>query len=167
MGRAIIRQAQARDAEGINEVYNPFILGTAATFELAQIDNESRRRWIERLTANPRCEVLVAEGQGGRILGFASASQFDPRGTYGTSVKVSVFLSPTGRGKGLGRRLYQDLFDALSKCDVHRAYALIVVPNPASVALHEAFDFAHIGTLSEAGRKFGRYYDVMWFEKRL
>jgi len=35
------------------------------------------------------------------------------------------------------------------------------------VALHEGFGFAHIATLSEVGRKFGRFHDVMWFEKRL
>ena len=51
--------------------------------------------------------------------------------------------------------------------DVHRAYAAIVLPNPASVALHARFGFAPVGTYREAGRKFGRYWDVQWFERPL
>jgi phosphinothricin acetyltransferase len=35
------------------------------------------------------------------------------------------------------------------------------------VALHEAFGFERIATFSEAGHKFGRYWDVAWFEKDL
>ncbi len=56
----------------------------------------------------------------------------------------------------------------VAAADVHRAYALIVAPNPASVALHRARSaFDRVSTLDEVGRKFGRYYSVLWFEKRL
>ena len=72
---------------------------------------------------------------------------------------------PAYQGRGLGRRLYAALFKALEAGDTHRAYALIAPPNPASVALYQAFNFAQVSTLSEVGRKFDRYYDVMWFEK--
>ena len=161
------RPATLADAEGINAVYNPFIRESAATFETEEYDVEARRRWIADRRQNPRCAVVVAESAEGRISGFASASPFDPRGGYETSVKVSVFAAPEGQGKGLGRGLYTALFEALAGADVHRAYALIVPPNPASAALHEGFGFAHIATLSEVGRKFGRFHDVMWFEKRL
>jgi phosphinothricin acetyltransferase len=50
---------------------------------------------------------------------------------------------------------------------VHRAYAGIALPNPASVALHERFGFKKVAHFSEQGRKFGRYWDVAWFEKSL
>lgn len=160
-----IRRAGVTDAAGMNAVYNPFILETLATFETAPIDAAARRRWIEARAGNPRWPVFVAEKEA-RILGFANASAFDERQAYETSVKVSVFIAPDGQGKGLGRRLYDALFAALAEADVHRAYALIVAPNPASVRLHEKFGFNHVSTLDEVGRKFGRYYSVMWFEKR-
>ncbi len=160
-----IRRAALIDAAGLNAVYNPFILETPATFETAPIDEAARRRWLEVRAANPRWPVFVAE-DAGRILGFANASAFDERQAYETSVKVSVFLAPEGQGRGLGVRLYEALFAALATADVHRAYALIVAPNPASVRLHQRFGFRQVSTLDEVGRKFGRYYSVMWFEKR-
>lgn len=85
---------------------------------------------------------------------------------YGTSVEVSVYLTPDAAGHGIGTRLYDALFTALATEDVHRAYAGIALPNAASVRLHERFGFAHVGTYGEVGRKFGRYWDVAWYEKR-
>lgn len=163
----IIRPVRTDDAEAINAIYNPFILDTPATFEAVPVALAARRRWIEERSADPRHPGFVAESEGGRVSGFANASAFDPRAAYETSVKVSVFLAREAQRRGAGTMLYRALFDRLAVEDVHRAYALIVAPNPASVALHEKFGFRHVSTLDEVGRKFGRFYSVMWFEKRL
>ncbi len=161
-----IRLARLADAAGMNAVYNPFILTTPATFETAPIDEPARRRWIETRIGSPRHGVFVAE-DAGTIIGFANASPFDERAAYETSIKVSVFVAPERQGRGVGAKLYEALFAEVAKADVHRAYALIVAPNPASVRLHERFGFRQVSTLDEVGRKFGRYYSVMWFEKQL
>ena len=167
MSALTVRRACDQDAAGINAVYNPFIRDSAATFETSPISEEDRRRWLEKLAQSPRHPVFVAAAQDGRICGFANGAPFDPRGAYETSIKTSVFVDPARQGKGVACRLYDALFEIIAGADVHRAYALIVPPNPASVALHQSFGFQHISTLSEVGRKFGRFHDVMWFEKRL
>ena len=161
------RLARPDDAEGVNGVYNPFIRKTAITFETAEYSTDDRRAWLEDHAGEDRYPVFVAVDGGGTVRGFASASAFDVRAAYETSVKTSVFIDPAFKGRGLGGRLYRALFDALEGVDLHRAYALIVTPNPASVALHESFGFRHLATLSEVGRKFGRFHDVAWFEKAL
>jgi phosphinothricin acetyltransferase len=63
--------------------------------------------------------------------------------------------------------LYETLFAALASEDVHRAVAVITVPNEASVGLHRAMGFEEIGTFREAGFKFGRYWDVAWFGRAM
>lgn len=163
---AAVRRAEAADAAGINAIYNPVIRESAATFEVVEHTEEDRRRWLAGLARSPRHPVFVAEGEG-RIVGYANAAAFDPRQAYETSIKVSVFVDPAHHGKGVGKALYSALFEEVARADVHRAYALIVAPNPASVALHETFGFKYVSTLNEVGRKFGRYHDVMWFEKRM
>jgi len=162
----LIRMAVVEDAEGINGVYNPFIAESPATFETEPYDIEDRARWIAVHLANPQHPVFVAERED-RICGFANASAFDPRDGYASSVKTSVFVDPACHSRGIAGRLYNALFEVLEGGDLHRAYALIVSPNPASVALHRRFEFEQVSTLNEVGRKFGRYYDVMWFEKKL
>ncbi len=167
MTQLTLRAAISDDASGINAIYNPFIRESAATFETVEYSEAERRCWLDDRLGDPRYPVIIGADADSRIVGFASASAFDPRAAYETSVKVSVFVAPEGQGKGLGGALYKALFEALAGADIHRAYALIVTPNPGSIALHEGFGFAHVATLGEVGRKFGRFRDVMWFEKRL
>jgi len=166
MGLAI-RGATADDAEGINAVYNPFIRDTTITFETVEHTLGQRRTWLADRQGDLRYPVIVAENPAGAVCGFASASPFDPRAGYATSVKTSVFVDPACHGKGAGVALYEALFDAIKVANLHRAYGLVAAPNPASAALHRRFGFAHVATLNEVGRKFGRFIDVMWFEKHL
>jgi phosphinothricin acetyltransferase len=70
-------------------------------------------------------------------------------------------------GHGLGRLLYAALFDSLADQDIHRIVAGIAQPNAASNALHQRFGFKSIGVFNQVGRKFGKYWDVMWMERPL
>lgn len=163
----IVRAATPDDAAGVNAVYNPFIETSAATFETEPISDPDRRAWLARLAADPRYPVVICADEDGRVRGFANAAPFDPRAGYATSVKTSVFVDPGFARRGAGSALYRALFDRLGEAALHRAYALIVVPNPASIALHESFGFVRVSILNEVGRKFGRFHSVAWYEKPL
>ncbi|MEU8782180.1 N-acetyltransferase family protein [Streptomyces sp. NPDC048637] len=112
----------------------------------------------------------AASGAGhpeGALLGYATSSAFRPKAAYAPSVEVTVYCAPHAAGRGVGTLLYKALFEALADEDVHRAYAGIAQPNEASHRLHTRFGFRHIGTFTEVGRKFGRYWDVAWYQKDL
>jgi phosphinothricin acetyltransferase len=114
--------------------------------------------------ASGRHRLLVAVS-GGAVGGFACSSRFRPKAAYETSVETTIYLAAEAVGRGAGSRLYGQLFHALEGEDVHRAYAGISLPNPASIALHERFGFKRVAHFTEQGRKFGRYWDVAWYEK--
>lgn len=99
--------------------------------------------------------------------GYATSSAFRPKAAYAPSVEVTAYCAPHAVGRGIGTLLYTALFEALADEDVHRAYAGITQPNEASTRLHTRFGFRHIGTYTEVGRKFGRYWDVAWYQKDL
>ena len=48
---------------------------------------------------------------------------------------------------------------------MHRAYGGIALSNPASIALHERFGFTLVGCFTEQSRKFGRSWDVGWYDR--
>lgn len=81
--------------------------------------------------------------------------------------ETSVYLSPDAVGAGLGRLVYTQLLALLRVEDMHRAVAVIALPNPASVALHEALGFEVVGTFNEVGRKFDRWVDTRWYQQCL
>jgi len=147
------------------EIYNHYVATTHFTFDTEPYTVETRAPWLAQFDGKRhRCFVLVEEG---RVEGYACTAQFKPKPSYATSVEVSIYLAPGLTGRGRGATLYRQLFQSIASEDVHRAYALIALPNEPSLKLHHAFGFVEAGHLREVGRKFGRYWDVVYLEKAL
>ena len=162
----MIRRASLDDLGALTAIYNHYVEHTAITFDLEPYTVEARRPWLEAFGSRGRHQLFVAE-EGGRVLGWAGTRQFRERRAYDPSVETSVYLAPDATGRGLGTALYERLFAAIDGEDVHRAIAGITLPNDASVALHRRFGFTDVGAMREVGRKFGRFWDVLWMEKAL
>jgi phosphinothricin acetyltransferase len=167
-----VRPGVASDLDALTDIYNHYVRETALTFDTAVFTPEERRPWLLSHPEDGPYRLMVATqgtsgGNAPRILGYATSSPFRPKPAYATSVEVSVYLRPEAGRRGIGTLLYRALFEALAGEDVHRAYAGIAQPNEASARLHARFGFRHVGTYREVGRKFGRYWDVAWYEKEL
>jgi phosphinothricin acetyltransferase len=163
----LIRPAARDDLTALNEIYNHYVRATHVTFDVEPWSLARREEWFEHYGPAGRHRVFVAATDAGAVAGYASSSPYRPKPAYDTSVEVSAYLAPEATGHGAGTRLYAALLGALEGEDVHRAYAGIALPNAASVALHERCGFVHVGLFTEQGRKFGRYWDVAWYERRV
>ncbi len=167
-----VRPGVEGDLEALTDIYNHYVRETPITFDTAVFTPEERRPWLLSHPEDGPHRLMVAAQDGPghnsqRILGYATSSAFRQKPAYETSVEVTVYLAPDAGRRGIGTLLYKALFEALAEEDVHRAYAGIAQPNEASARLHERFGFRHVGTYREVGRKFGRYWDVAWYEKEL
>ena len=161
-----IRPGIAADLPQLNDLYNHYVRETPITFDIEPIDMDRRREWFTHYATTGRHRLLVA-AEADRVLGYATSSPFRPKQAYETSVETTIYLDPDATGRGIGTMLYAALFAALATEDVHRAFAGMTMPNPASVALHERHGFQRVAYFTEQGRKFGRYWDVAWCEKPL
>ncbi|MGW5056517.1 N-acetyltransferase family protein [Streptomyces sp. NPDC004096] len=163
-----VRPGVESDLAALTDLYNHYVRKTPITFDTAVFTPEERRPWLLSHPEDGPYRLMVAtDPESGTILGYATSSAFRPKPAYATSVEVTVYLAPQATGRGVGTRLYTALFESLAGQDLHRAYAGIAQPNAASVRLHERLGFRHIGTYREVGYKFGRYWDVAWYEKEL
>ncbi|MDQ6876824.1 MAG: N-acetyltransferase family protein [Candidatus Dormibacteraeota bacterium] len=162
--RLVERPATELDLEAINDIYNRYVQDAHYTFDIEPMTIEARREWFTPYAPAGRHRLLVAVLSEG-VVGFACSSRFRPKPAYETSVETTIYLAGDAVGRGAGSRLYTELFHLLESEDIHRAYAGIALPNPASIALHERFGFKRVGHFTEQGRKFGRYWDVAWYEK--
>ncbi|MFI6855930.1 GNAT family N-acetyltransferase [Streptomyces sp. NPDC050416] len=163
-----VRPGVEADLEALTALYNHYVRETAITFDTAIFTPEERRPWLLSHPVDGPYRLMVAtDADSQEILGYATSSPFRAKPAYATSVETTVYVAPDAGRRGVGTLLYKALFEALSGEDLHRAYAGIAQPNEASARLHERFGFRHVGTYREVGRKFGRYWDVAWYEKDL
>jgi phosphinothricin acetyltransferase len=166
MGSLLIRPAVPTDLPRLTEIYNHYVVNTAITFDLEPFTIERRIEWFSEHAAAGRHRLLIAE-QDGRVLGYASSSRFRDRAAYDTTAETSIYCAPEATGQGVGTVLYRDLFATIAHEDINRLAAGITLPNEASIALHKRFGFVQVGVFTQVGRKFGRYWDVAWFERPL
>ncbi len=162
-----IRPGRGNDLEAVRAIYNRHIEEGVATFDLEPKSRADREAWFAKFGDEGPYRIFVAQDPGGAVVGFSCSGPFKDKAAYASSVEVSVYLAGGFRRRGLGGRLYAALLGALASAGVHRAYGGITRPNPASVALHEAFGFRRAGSFREVGFKFGAYHDVDWYELEL
>ena len=166
MNEPVIRHAQHADVSEIFAIYNHYIVNTHITFHIEPLTLEQRVCWFEQFSDMGRHQCFVAT-LNSELIGWASSTPFKDRAAYETSVETSLYLAPQATGRGIGGGIYGTLMAALVRANVHRAYAFVSQPNPASVRLHERSGFVCMGRYHEVGRKFGRFWDVAVYERKM
>ena len=162
-----VRPATADDVPALTDIYNHYVVHTSITFDLQPFTVSERLTWFAEHPLNGRHRLLVADDGHGQAVGYASTSRFRAKAAYETTVESSVYCRADLAGGGIGTTLYRALFEVLKDEDINRIVAAITLPNPTSTAFHERCGFRQVGVLSSVGRKFGRYWDVAWFERPL
>jgi phosphinothricin acetyltransferase len=169
MSDTAIRPALLSDLPRLAEIYNHYILNTPITFNTRPFTVEEFAGWFEVHSDGKRHRLVVAvkNGDDSRVIGYAGTGRFRLKEAYETTVETTIYCSPECTQRGVGTLLYGALFELIAGEDINRIVAGVTLPNPASVALHQRFGFRHVGTFTGNGRKFGKYWDVAWFERPL
>lgn len=162
--RLVVRAVRPDDAEAIAAIYAPYVRDTAITFELDAPDAAAMRGRIASVSA--RFPWIVAE-RGGAVLGYAYADRYRTRAAYRWATETTVYVDQRHPREGIGRALYGALLDRCAGAGFVTALGVIALPNPASVALHEAIGFVHVGTQRGVGYKFAGWHDVGLWQRDL
>jgi L-amino acid N-acyltransferase len=161
----MIRPATVADHAAILEVWNPVIRDTTIIFASEERTPEALAALIAERRAAGR-EFFVAE-DAGRILGFASYVQFRGGNGYAHAMEHTVILAPEAHGRGLGRALMCAVEGHARIGGAHTLFAGVSGENTPAVAFHERVGFKTVARIPEAGRKFGRWLDLVLMMKFL
>ncbi len=159
-----VRLAERRDAAEIRAIHNHYVTETTALADMVPRTLDEQVAWINEHSGAHPAVVAVA---GGRVVGFASLSLFRPRPAYATTVEDSVYVAPERHREGTGRALLDELLRLASAHGFHSVIARITGGNDASIGLHRACGFEHVGVEREVLRKHGRWLDVVEMQRLL
>lgn len=153
-------------AATVREIFNDAILHTTALYDYKPWSRAEVLHWFGA-KAKSGYPVIAALDPAGVLLGFASYGQFRARPAYKYSVEHSVYVHRDHRRRGVGSALLRRLIELAREQQLHVMVGGIDLSNAESVALHEQLGFRHVGTISEAGYKFGRWLDLAFYQLTL
>lgn len=167
--KLLIRMADVSDAGALLEIYAPYVLETAISFEYeVPLLEEFQGRIARTLERYP---YIVAEIDG-KIVGYAYVSAFHERRAYDWAVETSIYMARGEKGRGYGKKLYLALEDILKKQNILNLNACIAYTGHQdayltndSMHFHEHMGYRLVGRFNQCGYKFGRWYDMIWMEK--
>lgn len=165
---ACVRVRPARDADisAIRAIYAHHVLEGTGSFEEAAPDTDEMTTRFRSVVGNGLPYLVAANGE--TVLGFAYAAPFRPRSAYRFTVENSVYVHPAVIGQGIGRTLLAELIERCAAQGYREMVAVIGdAGNRRSIALHAALGFQQAGTLQGVGRKFSRWLDVVFMQRRL
>lgn len=155
-----IRMARKEDLAALNEIYNEVLLGSTAIYAEAPTTLVERESWWQARRA-AGFPVLVAEGSGGAIEGFASLSEFRSWPGYRFTVEGTIHIHSGSRRGGVGSALLQALIASARAMGKHVLIAGVDSENLSSLKFLQRHGFVQAGLLREVGFKFGRFLDLV------
>lgn len=159
-----IRYATPQDAQDLLAIYRPYVQDSAISFEtsLPSVE-EFHHRISETLTKFPWIVYKLDQ----KIVGYAYAGTYRTRAAYAWSVESTIYIHHEFHGRGIGKELYLKLFELIKAQGVVNVIAGITIPNEPSIQFHEALGFRQMAHLKNLGFKFGRWWDVGFWQYEL
>ncbi|MCI7813881.1 MAG: N-acetyltransferase family protein [Lachnospiraceae bacterium] len=160
----VIRPATKEDVKEMLAIYAPYVTDTTVSFEYEVPSEKEFAARLEKVSAFYPWLVCEEDGQ---VLGYAYAGAFHERKAYQWDAELSIYVDRSCHKKGIGKELYEKLFEILKLQGIYLLYAHITYPNDDSIAFHEAMGFQKIAHFPKTGYKLGQWRDTIFMEKRL
>jgi L-amino acid N-acyltransferase YncA len=158
----ISRRAIPADAVAIADIYNEGIEDGIATFETRPRRVDDVRKWF-----GTRFPIVVVENSDGRVVAFASTSEYRPRECYAGVAEFSVYVARAERGRGAGRLAMELLMKDARDAGFWKLVSRVFPENRASRALLTQLGFREVGIYQRHAQSRGVWRDVVIVEALL
>jgi len=163
----LIRDAGPADLPAITAIYAHHVLHGTGTFEEEPPTEGEMAARVAKVQGQG-CAWLVAEDEGGQVLGYGYFAPFRPRSAYRFTAEDSVYVRDDIRGQGVGKALVAELLARAEAMGIRQMIAVIGdSENVGSIGLHISLGFRQVGVLRAVGMKFGRWVDVVQMQRAL
>jgi L-amino acid N-acyltransferase YncA len=158
-----IRPARPADTRAVADIYNEGIETRLATFETEPRSAPDVEAW---LAAGERLPLLVAE-EDGVVLGWARILAYSDRPVYAGVGEVSVYVTESARGRGIGHGLLEALQQRAAELDYWKLVGKLFTENAASAAMVRRCGWRDVGMHLRHSRLDGDWRDVLLVERLL
>ncbi|MGC8862120.1 MAG: GNAT family N-acetyltransferase [Armatimonadota bacterium] len=159
-----VRPAALEDLPDIAHIYNQAILNSTATFDT---EPRSIDEWQTVYAKHSESYPLLVAEVDGRVVGWGALRPILDRPAARFSVENAVYVDERFQRRGVGSAILAELVRRARSNGYHAIIAMVVAGNEPSEKLHRSLGFEQVGLMREVGWKFGRWLDLIVFEKLL
>ncbi len=147
------------------DIFNYYITHSFAAYPETPLPYEFFNRFLELSKGYPA--YVIKDTASGRVVGFCFLGAYNPFPVFQETAEVTYFLDKNSIGKGIGSQALKKLEAEAQKIGIKHLLAHVSSENPQSFLFHLKRGFQECGRFHGIGRKNGRAFDVVWFEKSL
>jgi L-amino acid N-acyltransferase YncA len=164
----VIREATPQDTQEMLEIFNYYIDNSFAAYLETHVGPEFIQASHDKGEPNKseHSPFYVME-EDNRVIGIGALRPYLPFPNFQHTGVVSYFILPEHTRKGLGAKLLDVLCQDAKKKNIKSLLANVSSKNQASLNFHLKHGFVECGRFKAVGMKFGKYFDIVWFQKFL
>ncbi len=155
----VIRKMIEGDWDDVREIFIEGIQTGNATF---QTEAPTWEEWDASHTAKCRFVATFKE----KVVGWAALSPISSRKAFSGVAEVSIYLSGSSTGMGIGGKLLKHLIEDSEQQGFWTIQSMIFPENEGSIHLHRKHSFEIVGTRKKIGKLNGVWRDVVLLERR-
>lgn len=144
------------------DIYNDYVLNSTATFASETASEKDMEKILYLGVAPYECYVILADS---RMAGYVSFESYRNRCAYDTTAELTVYLDRRYLGFGIGKQAIRFIEDRAKKAGMLCLIAVICAENERSCKLFAGCGYEKCAHIRDAGIKFGRRLDVVFYQK--
>lgn len=111
--------------------------------------------------------AVVIKSDNNEIIGFGFIHSYSPFSVFKETAEISYFIKEEATGQGIGKKILEYIESEAKKQNISSILASISSLNEGSINFHAKNGFKECGRFINIGKKFDRYFDVVWMQKIL
>ncbi|HOC77339.1 MAG TPA: N-acetyltransferase family protein [Methanofastidiosum sp.] len=111
--------------------------------------------------------AVVIKSDKNEVIGFGFIHSYSPFSVFKETAEISYFIKEESTGQGIGKKTLDYIESEAKKLNISSILASISSINEGSINFHKKNGFVECGRFVKIGKKFDRYFDVVWMQKML
>ena len=145
------------------DIFNYYIENSTAAFREKAVDYSFLSHLLDDCIETFKYVIILDS----EVVGFCMLEYFIPIKGFSGTAEISYFIKEAFTGRGIGTLVLDRLERDAISCGVENLIANIISDNAQSIKFHEKHGFTKYGELEKAGKKFGRYINIVYMQKIL
>lgn len=152
------------DRQQIVDIFNYYVENSFAAYPDQTVSYEFFDFLLNLCRGYPTATVKDTEGA---VVGFGMLRPYNPFPSFVQTAEITYFIKHGFTGRGIGKILLEYLIAGANSMNLTSILANVSSLNQESLSFHRKNGFTECGRFRQVGRKKGRTFDVVYFQRIL